>query len=203
MIIMAKKTKSWTNPKDVSFNVSTTAETAFQRALFLSENSKIEGIGIVRWLDLELPVDRDRKARGHCIDLIGRAEDNSMVICELKFGKPGNGSPQKAKEQLENYYKAVISNYDKLDEGNTLHHKNTLSHGHFFWEEIASDSTKLIIAANDDYWIFWEKKGELLPFRTNCYKINIPTNYFKMLKEQSKMEKYCPKVPLLEWRLVK
>ena len=199
---MVKQTKSWTNPKDVSFEVSTTAETAFQRALFLQENCIIEGIGLVKWLDLELPVDRERKARGHCIDLIGRSEDMSMVICELKFGKPGNGEPDKAKNQIENYFEAVKVNYDKLDEGNALHHKNVLNAGHFKWEEIASDSTKLIIAANDDYWDYWRQRREIPPLGIRCYRISVPTNCFKLQKELSGKERYTPTVQPSKWRLV-
>lgn len=200
---MAKLTKKWTNPKDVSFEVSTTAETAFQRALFLSGGSEIEGIGFVRWLDLELPVDRERKGRGHCIDLIGRASDNSMVICELKFGKPGNGKPSEAQEQLEEYYHAVKENYDRLDEGNSLHHKNALNAGSFYWEEIASDSTIRIIAANDDYWNYWRKKDVLPAAGSKCYTVPVPTTLFKMQKEQCAKDRYTPSVSNLVWRFVK
>ena len=159
--------------------------------------------GFVRWLDLELPVDRERKGRGHCIDLIGRASDNSMVICELKFGKPGNGKPSEAQEQLEEYYHAVKENYDRLDEGNSLHHKNTLNAGSFYWEEIASDSTIRIIAANDDYWNYWRKKDVLPAAGSKCYTVPVPTTLFKMQKEQCAKDRYTPSVSNLEWRFVK
>lgn len=200
---MTKKAKTWTNPKDVSFLVSTTAETAFQRALFLSEGNRIEGIGFVEWLDLELPVDRNRKGRGHCIDLIGRAENKSMVICELKFGKPGNGNPFDAQMQLEYYYSEVKENYDKLDEGNALHHKNALKQGEFKWEEIALPSTIRIIAANDDYWDYWRKKGSIPTSGSKCFTVPVSTSLFKMQKEQSGNDRYTPSVDDFEWRLVK
>lgn len=195
--------KNWTNPGNVSLNnVSTTSETAFQRAIFILNNSYLEGVGDVQWLDLELPVDKKRKGRGHCIDLIGRAEDRSMIICELKFGKPGNGDPNKAKKQLLEYYEAVKANFEKLDEGNSLHHPNALKNGHFYWEEIASDSTKLIIAANDDYWAYWHNKGILPPAGIDCYKLNVPTNYFKKLKAQSNEQEYRPLISVHDWYLV-
>ena len=195
--------KHWTNPGNVSLgNVSTTSETAFQRAIYFLLSSHLEGVGDVQWLDLELPVDKERKGRGHCIDLIGRAEDKSMVICELKFGMPGNGDPNEAKKQLLEYYEAVKANYEKLDEGDSLHHLNALKNGHFYWEEIASASTRLVIAANDDYWAYWRRRGILPPDGVDCYKLNVPTKFFKELKAESKEQKYRPVISVRDWFLV-
>ncbi len=192
-----------TNPGNVSLdNVSTASETAFQRAIFILSSSYLEGIGYVQWLDLELPVDICRKGRGHCIDLIGRAKDRSMVICELKFGKPGNGDPNKAREQLLNYLLSVKTNYQVLDDGDSLHHPNALKNGHFYWEEISHESTKLVIAANNDYWAYWRKKGVKPPKDCYCYGINVSSDHFKKQKEQSEQDKYCPRISVSEWSLV-
>ena len=72
------------NPRDYSTLIKSTTETAFQRAIILNKTSIIDN-EIVEWLDIELPIDKDRKnARGHCVDLIGRSA-KGYVICELKF----------------------------------------------------------------------------------------------------------------------
>ncbi len=194
--------KNWTNPGNVSFEVSTTGETAFQRAIYLLGSSNIEGLGNVRWLDLELPVDEKRRGRGHCIDLIGRSDDMTMVICELKFGKPGNGDPEKAQQQLQNYFNAVKKNYEKLDLNDGEHHRNALKAGYFLWKEIASDTTKLVVAANRDYWEYWHKRGCVFPDSVLCYSIDVPTKVFKNQKEAIKGEKYLPKVEVGNWNLI-
>ena len=95
------------NPGNYSTQIKATTETAFQRAIILGEASTIDK-ETVEWLDIELPVDKHRKARGHCVDLIGRSK-NSYIICELKFGKnSATDYPSFAKEELERDRKSVV-----------------------------------------------------------------------------------------------
>ena len=193
--------KKWTNPGDVSFIISSTAETAFQRAIYLLGGCEIEGLGHVQWLDLELPVDSHRKGRGHCLDLVGRLDDMSMVICELKFGKPGNGNPMKAEDQILYYYSEIQNNHQRLDEGE-LHHKNALKAGYFEWNEVSKPSTKLIIAANADYWNYWDKRGVFTSNKVICSKIDVQTNCFKKQKELLGTKRYKPIISTQSWSII-
>ena len=134
------------NPGNYSTLIKATTETAFQRAIILGETSIIDN-ELVEWLDIELPVDEFRKARGHCVDLIGRSK-NGYIICELKFGKnSATDSPSFAKEELARYRKDIVLNYKHLDESN-IHHKNGKA---FNWEDVANNA-RYIIAANTEYW---------------------------------------------------
>jgi len=204
---MAKK-KKWTEPGLISREVNTCSETAFQRAIFFKRKVHIKGLCDVTWLDMELPVDAERKSgRGHCPDLIGRSDNNDMVLCELKFGKPGNGDPNEAKKQLDDYYESIIKNYRSLDFNNCLHHSN--SNGVFLWEDFTKGYPIKIIAANDDYWESWanpRKKQPILPPKDRgliCCSVRISSNIFR--DQKGLKDKYEPKIPdgiFWEWEVL-
>ena len=180
------------NPGPYSTLIKATTETAFQRAIILGETSIIDN-EIVEWLDIELPVDKHRKARGHCVDLIGRSK-NSYIICELKFGKDSaTDYPSFAKEELERYRKDIEFNYEHLDNSNT-HHKNGKP---FRWMDIANN-TRYIIAANQEYWNYWrEHRKEQLPEGIDCYSIDIDVSCFK--RQKGNNVSYTPTLPKCNW----
>lgn len=180
------------NPGNYSTQIKATTETAFQRAIILCEASTIDK-ETVEWLDIELPVDKHRKARGHCVDLIGRYK-NGYIICELKFGKnSATDYPSFAKEELERYRKDIEFNCKHLDNSNT-HHKNGKP---FKWEDIAKNS-RYIIAANQEYWDYWlGHRKEQLPEGVDCYSIDIDVSCFKHQKGNN--ENYTPTLPQCNW----
>lgn len=180
------------NPGNYSTQIKATTETAFQRAIILCEASTIDK-ETVEWLDIELPVDKHRKARGHCVDLIGRSK-NGYIICELKFGKnSATDYPSFAKEELERYRKDIEFNCKHLDNSNT-HHKNGKP---FKWEDIAKNS-RYIIAANQEYWDYWlGHRKEQLPEGVDCYSIDIDVSCFKHQKGNN--ENYTPTLPQCNW----
>lgn len=189
-----------TNPGYYSTSIKSTTETAFQRAIILNELSVIDG-ETVEWLDIELPVDRYRKARGHCLDLIGQSK-RGYVICELKFGKDSaTDDPNFAADEIRRYQNDIQYNYEDLDEGDNLHHKNGKR---FYWKDVAGASS-LIIAANEQYWEYWLKqRGAKLPEDINCYSLNVKTDWFKEQKKNIGGELYTPSLPEdCVWTLVK
>ncbi len=187
-----------TNPGYYSTSIKSTTETAFQRAIILKECSVIDG-ETIEWLDIELPVDGHRKARGHCLDLIGHS-DSGYVICELKFGEnSATDDPNYAAAEIERYQNDIQSNYDDLDEGDNLHHKNGK---HFCWKDVAR-TARLIIAANEQYWEYWFKqRGAKLSEDIKCYSLNVKTNWFK--EQKGGCGTYTPSLPEdCVWTLVK
>lgn len=181
------------NPKAFSTLIASTTETALQRSIIINEHSVIDGKDVV-WLDIELPVDKHRKARGHCIDLIGKT-DNGYIICELKFGKDSaTDDPIYAETEVKRYIRDIQYNYPDLDENDNIHHTNGK---HFFWKEVAQNC-RAIIAANEEYWRYWIKHRKMeIPKGTACYSLNIDVQYFKQLKQDK--EEYEPRIDKITW----
>ena len=180
------------NPGNYSTLIKATTETAFQRAIILGKTSIIDN-EVVEWLDIELPVDKNRKARGHCVDLIGRSP-KGYVICELKFGNnSATDSPTYAAAELTRYLSDIKTNYAELDSCN-IHHKNGIS---FLWEDIAKNA-RFIIAANQDYWNYWlaHRKYEI-PKNFDCYSIDVDIKCFKCQKQPN--DSYTPHLPECTW----
>lgn len=177
-----------TNPGNYSTLIKSITETAFQRAIILGGKSIIDN-ELVEWLDIELPVDRHRRARGHCVDLIGRSI-SGYIICELKFGSnSATDSPSEANKQLNRYKIDIEYNYSILDRCN-VHHKNGKP---FLWKDIANNA-RYIIAANDQYWEYWlEHRNEAMPTDESCYSINIDKDCFKQQKGTN--VSYTPHLP--------
>ncbi len=179
-------------PGNYSTLIKATTETAFQRAIILGKTSIIDN-EIVEWLDIELPVDKNRKARGHCVDLIGR-DANGYIICELKFGNnSATDSPNDAAAEIARYLDDIKTNYTELDNCN-IHHKNGIP---FLWQDIAC-SARFIIAANHDYWKYWLEHREYdIPQNFDCYSIDIDVKCFKQQKLQK--DSYTPQLPECSW----
>jgi hypothetical protein len=151
-------------------DIEDTGEKAFQRAIFNSGRSMFRNAGIVKWIDLELPVIIDNpkveggKRTNRRIDLIGLIED-IPVICELKFVKIKRNNqepPLYAIFELLTYYCSIWYNYKNL-ESNKVYHKfqKQDDFGSKFaglWSNIIQNKPKLLVCANKSYWDLWEKK---------------------------------------------
>ena len=181
------------NPTTYSTVIKSTTETALQRSIIINERSIIDGEEVT-WLDIELPVDKKRKARGHCIDLIGKTS-KGYIICELKFGKDsGTDDPIDAETEVQRYIRDIQYNFPDLDEDDNIHHTNGK---HFFWKDVAQNC-RPIIAANGEYWSYWIKhRGMDIPKETACYSLNVDVQYFKQLKRDK--EEYEPRIKDIVW----
>lgn len=182
-------------PREYSTVIASTTETALQRSIIANEQSFVDG-KIITWLDIELPVDKLRKARGHCIDLIGKTDDDEYIICELKFGKDSaTDSPCRAADEVMNYLQYIRENYPSLDRDDNIHHTNGK---HFYWKDVARKG-RPIIAANDAYWSYWIKHREVsIPTDIPCFSLNVDVQYFKKLRNDR--EKYEPVIQDLTWK---
>ncbi|MDP2947070.1 MAG: hypothetical protein Q8N88_03060 [Nanoarchaeota archaeon] len=83
-----------TDPKTMSFEISSTGENAYQRAILKSEKTLLDfknndGFETVQWIDGELPIVFNKNPRRPSIDLIGSL-DGIPTLCELKFAKSTN-----------------------------------------------------------------------------------------------------------------
>lgn len=180
------------SPQAFSTTIASTTETALQRSIIINEHSIIDGKKVI-WLDIELPVDKHRKARGHCIDLIGESDDG-YIICELKFGKDSStDAPDYAYAEVKRYVQDILFNYPDLDESN-IHHTNGK---HFYWKDVAKNC-RPIIAANKEYWSYWINHRKMeIPSDIPCYSLNVDVQYFKQLKQDK--EVYTPMVEEIIW----
>lgn len=174
-------------PRDFNMKIKSTTETAFQRSIWGRMTSEVGGT-IVTWIDLEIPVDKSGNPRGQCVDLIGKDNNGRLVLCELKFGNPGNGSPTEAVEQIRRYVNEAVNNSEHLG-----HHKKAETRGGLDWNQVKSSSPRLIVAANKDYWEHWFKEQKVsIPNDIECYKLPIDSNCFKNQKPQN--ESYTPEI---------
>ncbi len=210
-----------TSPGKSNLNkIASVTETAFQRAIFNGNISKLNDSGKeIVWLDLELPVTLSSNARRKCIDLVGFLDKNP-ILCELKYKNKSDGDrPEYAVFELLAYFNWVKWNFKKLDE-NEVHHQGEL-YKEFGWKEIANHSKPtLIVAANNRYWDDWLKKN----IHRGCYKENLlkrindlnnklkiniclfrtdDEDFMTQKKEYGVKEKYEPKVTSKIWRQIK
>ena len=180
-------------PKEFSEQIKHTAECAFQRAIILGKQSKLNG-QTIKWLDIELPVDLSGHSRGRCIDLIGIDNEENYVLCELKFRKKSsdNGNPEEAANQLEEYYRLIKDNYRAY--GESYHHTNGLP---IDWKKVANGQIRLVIAANKRYWESWygpRRKGQTYDTKgLECYSVDIEEDTFT--KQKPKDKTYTPQMP--------
>ena len=176
-------------PRDFSMKIRSTTETAFQRSIWGRITSEV-GETTVTWIDIEIPVDCSGNPRGQCVDLIGKDNNGRLVLCELKFGDPGNGSPAEAAEQIRLYKDYAAKNASSLG-----HHKKAETRGTLDWSIVKSTSTRLVVAANSAYWEYWRQRGELEKSSLvgiECYKLPIDTDYFENKKPEG--ETYTPEI---------
>lgn len=185
--------------------IRSTSETAYQRAIFLQEESKLifenNHTENVRWMDLELPVTFSENSRRRCVDLVGTIDDTPF-ICELKFMKKGKStgdSPLYGVLELVIYY-YFVTKFNSALENHKVHHQNS-EVTKFDWKDLLK-TEHLIFAANEDYWNYWlehrKYSDKLKEFKNlmntldSRYRIpriglfNIAPNYdFDKLKDQS------------------
>lgn len=187
------------NSKKFTTCINSTTETAFQRAIFLNNKTKLGSKTAIEWLDMELPIDAARNCgRGHCPDLIGRI-GNRYVLCELKFGKGSTDSPEDAANELKRYYDAIKINHMKLD-ADKLRHENGKP---FLWKDLAKKDTMLVIAANAAYWVYWLGHREVsIPKGVYCYSVDVPVNYFKLQKGSAEGVNYTPFMETDKWDII-
>jgi hypothetical protein len=154
-------------PGKFSEIIADVGEKAFQRAilthkddsvLFFDENGNIN----VTWYDLELPVVLNKNSRRSCIDLIGQEKKGlkRFVLCELKFNNEKD-TPISAVQELLGYYRLILKNASNLDHF-SIHHKNEICKKFIWeWSSILIKVPFLVVAANEKYWLFWERKIDL------------------------------------------
>lgn len=137
--------------------ISSTGETALQRAIFNEGTSALQDAKEkIEWLDLEVPIVLSANSRRNCIDLLG-LNGNSLVVTELKFGKTSQtDSPFYGILELAVYYYFLLENHTKLDKYKVYHKTEQLENIDFSWEKyVGEKNIKLIFAANSDYFKYW------------------------------------------------
>jgi len=195
-----------TNPKKMSFEITSTGETAYQRAILKSKKNYLDfkkgnDFETVEWIDGELPIVLNKNPRRAAIDLIGSLE-GVPTICELKFGNTAKSdSPYYAAVELLTYYCFIQFNADYLDKYN-VNHKNLNC---FKWDDITRNSfPRLIVCANKLYWDEWFKKIDLTTLRNQVFqwgvhldtKINLfQTEDFDFKLQKGDKKKYTPSIP--------
>ena len=144
--------------------ISSTGETAFQRAIFNGRTTLAHyrrtyvAPEKITWIDLEIPVVLNKNSRRRCLDLIGSL-DGIPLLCELKYSKNNSYSdhPLYAAIELLTYYYFIKCNYKKLDQHEVHHHLGVL--GEFKWEKVIKNKfPELFVAANEKYWEYWFNK---------------------------------------------
>lgn len=213
-------TSKVSNPGELDFNIRDTSEKALQRSLLLQTingNSPKYGSSIINWIDLELPVILSKNARRPSIDLVGRDENGSLVLCEVKFNNTID-SPHDAECEILNYVAEILLHYKELDE-NEIHHSN-MNHMKFKWEEIVDKKPRVMIIADRGYWEYWQRKIKMAKTATQksirssagkmivrdstieCYSIDIERDYFKKqfdIKKEAKDAHYKPFLNVTSW----
>jgi hypothetical protein len=190
-----------TNPNQMSFDIKSTGETAFQRAIISSGKTVLnfkETSETVNWYDGELPIVLKKYARRVSIDIIGSSKDK-MIICELKFSKSArSNSPIYATIELLTYYCFILFNAEYLDKNN-VHHKNLQS---FNWSDLINKkTTQLIICANKSYWDAWlnSRRIKIDQIFEWSLSLNVDLYLFKSddfdFKLQNITGKYTPYIP--------
>lgn len=213
-------TSKVSNPGELDFNIRDTSEKALQRCLLLQTingNSPRFGSSIINWIDLELPVILSNNGRRPSIDLVGRDENGTLVLCEVKFNNTID-SPHDAECEILNYVAEILLHYKELDE-NEIHHSN-MNHMEFRWEEIIEKKPRVMIIADRGYWQRWQRKinkaktakqkskralaGKMIVRDSSieCYSIDIEKDYFKKqfnIKKEPKEARYKPDLDVYSW----
>jgi hypothetical protein len=203
-----------TNPKTMSFEISSTGETAYQRAILKSGTTLLDfkegnGFESVQWIDGELPIVFNKNPRRPSIDLIGLI-DNIPALCELKFAQSRNSdSPLYAAIELLTYYCFIQFNADILDKYN-VSHKNLKP---YRWNSIIENGfPRLIVCANKTYWNVWAKKYNMAQLRNQVFdwgtELDTNINLFQTqdfdFKNQKHEGKYTPFIPTNSiWEIIK
>ncbi len=184
-------------PDDFNIEIKDWRERALQRALWRKGTSKLGTVKIT-WRDIEIPVDNGGKRNSKRIDLIGVGDDDSLVLCELKFGR-SKSSPNDAAKQVIEYKDYILAHTESLK-----CHKKAAKRGGLDWLKLVKKPIHLVLAANSTYWRHWERKlrnewkdklASLEKDGIECYELRIENDFFKKQKEkraESKDDKYTP-----------
>jgi hypothetical protein len=203
-----------TSPKKMTFDIRSTGETAYQRAILnanptLLDFKKNNGFEKTIWMDGELPIVLNRNPRRPSIDLIGSL-DGVPAICELKFAKKkASDSPVYAVIELLTYYCLIQFNADYLDKYQ-VNHKNMIP---FKWNVITNNGyPSLIVCANKSYWDSWLTKLDTTTLKTLVlsWGTSLLTNISLFQTEdfdfesQKGTETYIPAIPTNTiWEIIK
>ena len=203
-----------TNPKTMSFEIRSTGETAYQRAILKSGTALLDFkkgncFESVQWIDGELPIVFNKNPRRPSIDLIGLI-DSIPTLCELKFAKIRNSdSPIYAAIELLTYYCFVQFNAGILDKYN-VSHKNLKPYS---WNSIIENGfPRLIVCANKSYWDAWFSKYNKAQLRNQVYdwgmQLDTNINIFQTqnfdFRSQKHEGKYSPFIPANSiWEIIK
>lgn len=128
-------------------------ETRYQREIYENIYDSKWIIDNTEWLDIELPIGREKRERKHHkrIDLIG-IRKNKFILCELKYKqKPGN--PFDALLQILAYYLMIKKNAKQLQEQN-IYHINNKNKAPIDWIKLSKNPV-LQIRAPKEYWENW------------------------------------------------
>ena len=203
-----------TSPKNISFEISSTGETAYQRAILKSQktflNFKREnGFETVEWMDGELPMIFNKNPRRPSIDLVGSL-DGIPTLCELKFANSRTSdSPVYAAIELLTYYCFIQFNADILDKYEVFH-KNLTP---FKWRVFSKNGfPRLIVCANKSYWDAWFARYDKATLIKQVFnwgvELDTNINLFQSedfdFKYQKGEGKYTPKIPSNGiWEIIK
>lgn len=109
----------------------------------------------INWLDYEIPVSFEEQGRRECIDLIGLM-DKRIALVELKWGnktsKYKSYSPLYALFEVLHYAINAYKNQRCLTKNNVYRKDGTYN----YWKTMKF-FPNIIVAANKDYWVMWEK----------------------------------------------
>lgn len=200
-----KKKEYHTKPGKFAKQISSIGETAYQRAIFLSEKTHLISVGEIVWNDLELPVVFNESSKRRCVDLVGTLNNKTSVLCELKFNS--TQSPIYAAIELLIYYYLIKDNCEELDEKKVFH-KN----GKPFQWKAFNDNPILIVGANKTYWNDWQKSYEKRMSDIESWRNSLPLIIrffssadfdFEEQKRTQKTKTYQPSVSdKVEWEEV-
>ncbi|MFA7444618.1 MAG: hypothetical protein WCY89_01625 [Flavobacteriaceae bacterium] len=197
-----KKEEYHTKPSNLSLeNIKSTGETAYQRAIFLSEKTILEKLGEVVWNDLELPVIFSKSPRRRCVDLIGTLNNNTLVLCELKFTSSNSyysNSPIYAVVELLIYYYLIKDNKEELDNKKVFHIGERVTS--FNWSDFNNNSI-FVVGANEKYWDYWLERYEKQKNEIDLWLKSLPlkvrffsSDDFDFKKQKENKEEYTPSI---------
>lgn len=203
---------------NMSFDIKSTGETAYQRAILKVKNlldfKENKSFETVEWIDGELPIVLNENRRRIAIDLIGLL-NGKPTICELKYKKSSkkssnSNSPVYAAIELLTYYCFIQFNAEALDKY-SVNHKNLKS---FKWNVITGNRfPHLIVCANESYWDSWFRKYNKKELINKVHKwgkqLDISISLFQSedfdfeLQRVGNKDKYTPSIPDKSiWKIV-
>ena len=181
---------------DFTIEIQDWREKALQRALWKKETSRLGTINVI-WCDIEITVDDGGREDSKRLDLVGVGDDDSLVLCELKFNR-SDDSPNDAAKQVSEYRDYILTHPESLGQ-----HKKAKHRGMLDWTNLVKKPIHLVLAANSTYWHHWKRKwgneweDRLASIEHNnitCYALQIDDDFFKKQKEKNGKKTYTPEI---------